>query len=65
MSTAVTPLEGERSFLTPREVSGMLRVSTQTVRRWIKQGKLPAYRVGRAWRIKRADLDAWLDNQRN
>jgi excisionase family DNA binding protein len=51
-------------FLTPQEVSSLLRVSVYTVRRWIKEGTLPAYKVGRGWRIKDTDLDGWLDQQR-
>lgn len=54
----------QKAFLTPQEVSGLLRISTQTVRRWINEGKLPAYKVGRAWRIKETDLDQWLNKQR-
>jgi len=51
----------ERPFLTPQEVSRLLHVSVQTVRRWIKDEKLPAYKVGpRMWRISVADLDEWL-----
>lgn len=57
-------LAEEQSFLTPKEVSDLLRVSTQTVLRWIKEGKLPAYKVGRAWRISKVDLDRWLNQQR-
>lgn len=33
-------------------------VSTKTIRRWIAEGRLPAYRVGNsAIRIKLSDLD--------
>ena len=53
-----------QSFLTPQEVSDLLRISIHTVRRWIKEGKLPAYKVGRAWRIRKVDLDEWLSQQR-
>jgi excisionase family DNA binding protein len=51
-------------FLTPQEVSDLLQVSVYTVRRWIKQGELPAYKVGRLWRINKGDLNRWLDQQR-
>jgi excisionase family DNA binding protein len=51
-------------FLTPQEVSDLLQVSVYTVRRWIKQGELPAYKVGRLWRINKGDLNQWLDQQR-
>lgn len=64
MATLSANLAEQRNFLTPREVSDLLRVSTQTVRRWIKEGKLPAYKVGRAWRIEETDLNRWLNGQR-
>jgi excisionase family DNA binding protein len=56
----------EETFLTPQEVSDLLQVSVQTVRRWIKDEDLPAYKVGpRVWRIRRVDLDMWLGQQRS
>ena len=56
----------EQLFLTPQEVSDLLHVSVQTVRRWIKEDSLPAYKVGpRMWRIRRVDLDVWLEQQRS
>ena len=41
----------------------------ETVAGWItggrgQQGPLPARKVGRAWRIRRSDLDAWLADTR-
>ncbi len=63
MSTLAANSIKERIFLTPQEVSDLLRISTQTVRRWIKEGRLPAYKVGRAWRIKEGDLNRWLNEQ--
>ena len=63
MSTAPIDLSSQ-PFLTPQEVSELLQVSVYTVRRWIKQGELPAYKVGRLWRIEKGDLNTWLDKQR-
>jgi excisionase family DNA binding protein len=36
----------------------------RTVYRLIKAGKIPAVRVGRQWRFRKRDIDAWLDSQR-
>ena len=47
-------------FLTPKEVANMLRVSVYTVRRWIKDGSLPAHKVGRGWRISELAMSEWL-----
>lgn len=65
MSALPVNSTGQCSFLTPQEVSDLLRVSTQTVRRWIKEGSLPAYKVGRGWRVRDDDLDRWLRQQRS
>ena len=44
-------------YLTPREVSQMLDVNTETVVRWIKQGSLPAVKTpGGRYRILHADV---------
>ena len=51
-------------FLTTDEVLGYLRVNLRTVYRLIKAGKIPAVRVGRQWRFRKSDLDAWLESQR-
>jgi len=54
----------EESFLTTEEVLDYLQVNLRTVYRLIKAGKIPAVRVGRQWRFRKADIDAWLDGQR-
>ncbi len=51
-------------FLTTDEVLGYLRVNARTVYRLIRTGELPAVRVGRQWRIRRRDLDSWLNGRR-
>jgi excisionase family DNA binding protein len=52
------------SFLTTEEVLEYLQVNLRTVYRLIKAGKIPAVRVGRQWRFRRRDIDAWLETQR-
>lgn len=54
----------DESFLTTEEVLEYLNVNLRTIYRLIKAGKIPAVRVGRQWRFKRADIDAWLESQR-
>src|SRR5579884_2413582 len=50
--------------LTAEEVAGYLRVHLMTVRRWCREGMLPAVKVGRAYRIKRTELDQWWQERR-
>lgn len=37
-------------------VAQLLDVSPSTVIYWIRQGRLPAFKVGRSWRVRRSDL---------
>lgn len=47
--------------LTAQQVAVMLGVDEQTVRRWIKAGRLQAFKPGRAYKIPRESLAAFLE----
>ena len=47
-------------FLTVAEVAELMRVSTMTVYRLIKEGDLPAVRVGKSYRLREDDVDKYL-----
>ncbi len=51
-------------LLKPSEVAVSLRVTVRTVQRLIKRGDLPAVKVGERFRIRKDDLDAYLQRQR-
>jgi excisionase family DNA binding protein len=50
-------------FLTTEEVIDYLHVNLRTVYRLLKKG-LPGFRVGRQWRFRKKDIDAWLERNR-
>ncbi len=57
------PAQGSpNDLLTPEEVAEYLKVHVETVRLWIRSGRLPAFRLGglRALRIRRNDVDRLL-----
>jgi excisionase family DNA binding protein len=56
--------ETRPAFLTTDEVLDYLKVTSRTIYRLIRAGDLPAVRIGRQWRFRQSDLDAWLDRQR-
>jgi excisionase family DNA binding protein len=47
-------------FLSPQEVGEQLGVDVQTVRRWIHDGRLRAFKPGKEYRIREADLEEFL-----
>jgi excisionase family DNA binding protein len=51
---------GDDQYLTTEEVLSYLQINLRTIYRLLKAGQIPAVRIGRQWRFRRADLDAWL-----
>jgi excisionase family DNA binding protein len=49
-------------FYTIEEVARLLKVSEGAIRKWIAQGKLKGVKLGRIWRIRKGDLEAFIDN---
>jgi excisionase family DNA binding protein len=55
--SGIGALNQDLDLLTLPEAAALLKVSVVTIRRWIKQGRLPAYHVGpRKVRINYSDL---------
>ena len=50
---------------TVAQTASYLKVCEKTVRRLIQRNTLIASKVGRAWRIKQEDIDAYLQNNTN
>jgi excisionase family DNA binding protein len=46
-------------ILTLGEVAEFLRVHPSTVYRLLKQGRIPAFRVGSDWRFNLEQIDRW------
>lgn len=42
------------------EIAEHLKVSTDTIHRWIRAKKIPVHRVGRFWRFRVSEVDAWV-----
>jgi excisionase family DNA binding protein len=47
-------------LLTLPEIAEMTGMAGPTVRVWVKQGRLPATKVGRQWMVRRGDLEQML-----
>lgn len=50
-------------IMTIREVSAYLKITEKTAYRLTAEGKIPGFKVGGAWRFKKQEIDAWIDEQ--
>ena len=42
------------------EVAEYLRVTKDTIRVWIRENKIPNYKVGKQYRFKLSEIDEWV-----
>lgn len=47
-------------YLTPIEAGRIADVHPETIRQWIREGRLPRHMAGREYRVRRDELDAFL-----
>lgn len=52
------------AILTIPEVAALLRISEKSAYKLAQAGELPGFKVGNQRRFRRAELDAWIDDQR-
>jgi len=55
----------ELRFYTTAEVAELLRLNPQVVQRKLQAGEIPAYRIGRDWRVESSQLMGWLEEHSN
>ena len=42
------------------DIAEHLSLSQDTVRTWLKEGKLPVYRAGKRYKFKISEVDEWV-----
>ena len=52
--------DSTEKWVSLEEVAEHLSVSQDSIREWIKKGKLPFYKAGRLYRFRLSEVDAWL-----
>lgn len=57
MGTTTTTNEPWASL---EDVATYLGVNKDTVRNWIKKTDIPAQKIGRQWKFKLSEVDAWV-----
>ncbi len=50
-------------IMTVRELAEYLKIAEKTAYRFASEGKVPAFKVGGAWRFRKAEVDRWIKEQ--
>jgi excisionase family DNA binding protein len=56
-------MESNGEILTIAELSVHLRVHPTTIYRLLREGRIPGFRVGSAWRFSRSAIERWERGQ--
>lgn len=63
MSDMINTIENDvERWLSLEEISRHLGVSKDTIRAWIKKGNIPYHKVGRQYKFRRSEVDAWVES---
>ena len=54
---------GENEFLTVDECASLLKMSSTTIYRLVKQKKLPGTKIGNQWRFSRKLIEEWIEKR--
>jgi excisionase family DNA binding protein len=42
------------------DIAVYLSITEDTARTWVREGKLPAYKVGKRYKFKLSEIDKWV-----
>ena len=52
------------AILTVDEISDYLKIPRSTIYKLVREGKIPAQKIGRHWRFRKEAVDSWLSETR-
>ncbi len=53
----------DTDIMTIKDVSAYLKITEKTAYRLTAEGKIPGFKVGGAWRFRKQEIDAWIEEQ--
>lgn len=57
--------ENNDKWIGIEEAANYMDVTKDTVRNWIKKTDIPAHKIGKLWKFKKSELDAWIKSGRS
>lgn len=52
-------------IMTITQVAEYFQISEMTTYKLVQQGKIPAFKIGRHWRVKKEDLSEFIEKLKN
>ena len=53
------------NLLTAKQVAELLQWNPYTILKKAEKGELPGFKLGREWRFKQVDIEAWIEDKKN
>lgn len=50
-------------IITVKELANYLKIAEKTAYRLVLDKKIPGFKVGGAWRLRKKEIDEWIENQ--
>ncbi len=52
-------------IITVKELANYLKIAEKTAYRLVLDKKIPGFKVGGAWRLRKKEIDEWIEKQSN
>lgn len=62
LDTNMSNINDVERWLSLEEIAKHVGCSKDTIRAWIKKGTIPYYKVGRMYKLKISEVDAWIES---
>lgn len=56
-------MTNSENWISLAEIAEYIGVSKDTIRNWIKNSNMPAHKVGRLWKFRKSEIDAWISEK--
>ena len=53
-------MNNEEKWIGTEEAAKYLDVKVATIRKWLKDKKISAHKIGKLWKFKKTELDEWV-----
>ncbi len=64
MEVIVETKAEQKEWFTTDELVRWLGLGRTKTYEMLRSGEIPSYKIGRSWRIRRSDVEAWLERNR-